>query len=644
MRDSCPDHELWIEESSQAGPVHRLARKPVRGMNRWGKPAPYLAVLFLLVIALPPLLAFSEDGQKTVTERDVAVPMRDGVVLRADIYRPANAGPFPALVYRTPYGKKPTAEWYDTHLAAVERGYAVVIQDVRGRYASEGEFYPYINEGRDGYDTIEWVAGQPWCTGEVGTYGLSYPGAVQWLAAVEGPPHLKAMVPAMTFSTPRRFFYFNGVFDLSWLPWIHNAIAPDTRLRKKLPGPKTRDEAATAWRRHGDRMRGFLPLLELPDLKDVAPYYYDWLRHPPTDAWWDWAELRDKYDRVGAAVLNLSGWYDEAYGPEGATTNFNGLVAVRAGESQPRTQLIMGPWIHGVDAVAQTRTGELDFGAEAAIDYNEVVLRWMDRHVRGIDNGVDDEGPVRLFVMGANRWRDESSWPPLSTTKTSLYLIGRQSADSAGVLRTTKPSGESASTSFVSNPSSPVADSYEVYGPHDYRDLAARSDLAVFETEPLTRDLEVTGAMTAEIYLSCDCRDLDLWVKVLDVAPDGAAYNLMSPGLDLLRASYRRPERGRQLLAPGEIYELRLPFLITSNLFRRGHRIRVQISGAFSPHLSRNLQTGELEITSARMRAAEITLHHDRSHPSRLVLPVIPSQENNPPERGSPIAGQRRIR
>jgi hypothetical protein len=289
--------------------------------------------------------------------------------------------------------------------------------------------------------------------------------------------------------------------------------------------------------------------------------------------------------------------------------------------------------------VSRTRTGELDFGVEAAIDYNEVVLRWMDRHIRGIENGVDKEGPVRLFVMGKNRWSNESSWPPVSARETSLFLDGREDGKPFGALRTTVAPDDSGSTGFVSDPSRPVADPYETFGPHDYRDLATRSDLAIFETEPLEQDLEVTGAMTAEIYLSCDCRDLDLWVKVLDVAPDGAAYNLMSPGLDVLRASYREPERGRQLLEAGEIYELRLPFLITSNVFRRGHRIRVQISGAFFPHFSRNLQTGKLESKSARTRAAVITIHHDRNHPSRLVLPVISSRERG---RDSPPAAEER--
>src|SRR5437660_2918401 len=222
---------------------------------------------------------------------------------------------------------------------AIQRGYAVVIQDVRGRYASGGEFRPYENEGRDGFDTIEWAAQQRWSSGDVGTFGLSYPGAVQWLAAVESPPHLKAMVPAMTFSTPRNFFYASGTWDMSWIEWIWDNIAPDVRGRKNLPGAKTAEEAIAAWKQAAPRMLNTLPLKQLEDLRGVAPYYYDWLSHPAEDPWWDWAELRNKYGHV-----------------------------------------------------------------------YEVVLRWMDRYLRGADNGIGKEKAVRYFVMGDNTWRDADAW------------------------------------------------------------------------------------------------------------------------------------------------------------------------------------------------------------------------------------------
>src|SRR5229473_59773 len=260
----------------------------------------FFAVLVALVSA-PIFYARNsprQSSKEAVHRTDVSVPMRDGVVLRTDILLPSAEGKFPALVYRTPYGKHFALKEYTTFAKAAARGYAVAVQDVRGRYASEGAFVPYQNEGRDGYDTIEWAAKLSWCDGNVGTFGLSYPGAVQWLAAVENPPHLKAMVPAMTFSTPQNFFYSGGLWDMSWIEWIWDNIAPDVRVKKNLPGPKTYEEAIASWRQTGSKMQQTLPLLDLAELKDVAPYYYDWLRHPPDDSWWGWCELRNKYRHV----------------------------------------------------------------------------------------------------------------------------------------------------------------------------------------------------------------------------------------------------------------------------------------------------------------------------------------------------------
>ena len=553
---------------------------------------------------------------------DVAVPMRDGVVLRADILLPSAAGKFPALVYRTPYGKHFALQEYKTFQKAVARGYAVIVQDVRGRYASDGEFVAYQNEGRDGYDTIEWVARQSWCDGSVGTFGLSYPGAVQWLAAVENPPHLKAMAPAMTFSTPRNFFYSGGVFDGSWLDWIWMSIAPDIRRRKTLAGPKTYKEAEETWAREHERLQSFLPLRDLPDLKDVAPFYYEWLAHPAADPWWDWAELRNKYDKVHAAVLNLSGWYDEAYGPDGATTNFNGLMKERQGSKDARTHTIIGPWTHG--GQEKTRAGEREFGPSAAIDYDELILRWMDRYVRGIENGVDREKPVRLFAMGKNAWRDEAAWPLAHATTRTYYLRSESDFARFARLNQAPPDRPGRYNELISDPAHPLTDPYTAYGAHDYRSLAGRKDVLVYDTDPLLADTEVTGPIRAEIYVSADAPDFDLWVRLFDVAPDGTAFNLMSPGLDVLRASYRNDKPQPEWLKPGEIYKLTLDRMLTSNVFRVGHQIRIQMSGAFFPHFSRNLQSGESEMTSSTMRPANVRIYHDPDHRSRIDLPVVP--------------------
>jgi len=586
----------------------------------------YRSTLFAGLLALVSAPIFSWPQAPSRTDKpehktDASIPMRDGIVLRADILLPSAEGKFPALIYRTPYGKHFALKEYKTFEKAVARGYAVIVQDVRGRYASDGEFVAYQNEGRDGFDTIEWAAKQPWCDGNVGTFGLSYPAAVQWLAAVENPPHLKAMVPAMTFSTPRNFFYSGGVFDGSWLEWIWMNIAPDLRRHKNLAGPRNNEEAADFWKREHQRMETFLPLRDLPDLKDVTPFYYDWLAHPAADPWWDWAELRSKYNRVHAAVLNLSGWYDEAYGPDGATTNFDGLLKDR-GERDPRTRTIIGPWTHGEQE--KTRAGEREFGPSAAIDYDELILRWMDRYVRDIQNGVDREKRVRIFVMGKNVWRDEDTWPLARTNMQTYYLRSESNTARFARLNQTPPDRPGRYNEFVSDPAHPLTDPYAAYGAHDYRAFAGRKDVLVYDTDPLLADTEVTGPIRAEIFISADVTDVDLWVRLLDVAPDGTAMNLMSPGLDVLRASYRNEKPQPELLKPGEIYRLNFDHLLTSNLFRAGHRIRIQISGAFFPHFSRNLQSGESEVTSSRMCPARIRIYHEPDHPSRIELPIIP--------------------
>ena len=333
-------------------------------------------------------------------DRDVDVPMRDGVVLRADIYRPSGDGKFPVLVFRTPYGKHDAARSDGIHEKAVARGYAVVMQDVRGRHASDGHFNPYRQEGADGYDTIEWAAGQAWSDGRVGTYGLSYPGAVQWLAALEAPPHLVAMAPAMTFSSPRRFFYMNGIFDRSWLPWIYENIAPDARRRLGLPED---GDAEAKWQAVAGDYQSWLPLRDLPWLRREAPYYFEWLSHPPEDAWWDWAELRGRYGQVTAAVLNFSGWYDDAYGVEGAATNFNGLQQARSGQGGARTQLVLGPWAHGVPFGDRWTHGRTGFRAERRLRLRRLGAR-LPRPLPARDcERLLAESPGPLFRHGRQR-------------------------------------------------------------------------------------------------------------------------------------------------------------------------------------------------------------------------------------------------
>lgn len=610
-----------------------IARPGGRKQFGAGSKARVSAGVALLLIAITAaclcLLGCGGTQQNTsfFIEKNVAVPMRDGVILRADVRRPKASGRYPVLIFRTPYDKNegdPDNE--RSFNDAVKRGYAMVIQDVRGRYASAGEFTAYQNEGKDGYDTIEWAARQSWSDGRVGTFGLSYPGAVQWLAAVENPPHLKAMVPAMCFSTiGPQFIYFGGVFEAAWASWSYVDMTPDTRVRKNLPGPKTIDEAKAEWKRLGgdDAIEGWLPSMDMPYLKDTEPYHYTWLEHSPYDPWWEWGNLRDKYPGVKAAVLNLSGWYDEPYGTEGAITNYLGLLDSRKGAGFPRTKLLVGPWIHGVDATQSTVSGKREFGASAKIDYDQVVLDWLDHYVRGINNGVSNWPPVKYYVMGDNSWKTASTWPPAGLQRQNVYL-GPGSSGARGSIAF-KPVVKDGSSSFVSDPANPVKDEFGTnFGAYDLRGLADRPDVLTFETAPFTNDKTVVGHVGADLYVTTDAPDFDLYLKLIDVAPDGTAYNLESAGHEVVRASYRDKTVERKLVQPGQVVKISYDNLLTGNTFKKGHRLRVYIMGSWFPVYSRNLQTGQLETTSSGMKKATINILYGPSHPSGLVLPLAP--------------------
>jgi putative CocE/NonD family hydrolase len=569
-------------------------------------------------LAAIPLAAFVALGaapgsaQSVRIERDSEARMRDGVVLRADVLRPARAGRFPALLVRTPYGKK--TEWGEDEFAmrAARAGYVVVVQDVRGRFRSEGVFDPYRQEGHDGYDTIAWVAGLPFCNGQVGLTGLSYPAAVQWLAAVEAPPQLKAMAPAMTFASGRRFCYFGGALDLSWLPWFYREIAPDVRRRLGLPGPKTADEADQAWEDNGEAWLRHLPLRTHPALAGVAPAFFEWLDHPDDGPFWDFLRIESRYDRVRVPVLSLSGWHDEGYGPGGAARNF-------AGTRRWGGRLVIGPWTHGTPTPRRTRAGQLDFGSAAGLDYEGLLLRFFDRWLKGIPNGLDREPPVRIFVMGDNAWRDEPSFPLARARPTAYHLRA------GGRLTGEAPTASEPPDAYAYDPRDPLVDPHGgTLGPFDQSPLAARPDVLVYRSEPLASDVEVTGPIEVELWVSSSARDTDFIVRLLDVHPDGRAYNLMSPTLEVLRARYRNGEDRPELLEPGRIVKLRLTNGITSNVFKAGHRIGIHVTSSLHPHLDRNPNTGGVIVAEEHLLRAEQLVHHDAEHPSRVVLPVIP--------------------
>jgi len=545
-------------------------------------------------------------------EQDVPAKMRDGVVLRADILRPDAPGRFPAIVYRTPYGK--TEAWRDSELLLklARAGYVVVVQDVRGRYRSEGVFDPYRQEGKDGYDTVEWAASLPYCDGNVGMAGLSYPGAAQWLAAAEAPPHLKAIVPAMCFSNGRQFFYFGGAFDLSWISWIHNSMLPDLRARLRKPGPQSEAEVDEDWKAGKEAWLRHLPLRELPIFKDLAPFYYEWLDHPDDGPYWDYANIEASYERILVPALNVSGWHDEGYGPIGAVRNFNGTRS-------KGSRLIIGPWTHGTPRVTKLTVGALDFGPNAGLDYAEEALRWFDRWLRGAPNGVDRDPPVWLFVMGANVWREEQEWP-LGRTRYTPFYLGR-----GGRLTDSLPQANEDPARYTYDPLDPVVDPQGgTLGPFDQSGLQSRTDVLAFSSEPLASDLEVTGRISVELWIASSAPDTDFFVRLLDVHPDGKAYNLMSPTLEVLRARYRENEREPKLLTPGKPERLVLRHMLTSNVFKAGHRIRVLVTSSFFPHFDRNLNTGQPIGVDAITQKADQTLFRDSQRPSRIVLPVIP--------------------
>jgi putative CocE/NonD family hydrolase len=546
--------------------------------------------------------------------------MRDGVVLRADAYRPEGTERVPAILVRTPYGKAGESDRAFVH-AANQRGYAVVVQDVRGRYDSDGDFDPYRQEGRDGHDTVEWLASQSWCNGRVAGSGLSYPGATQWLTAVEAPPHLTCIFPAMCFSSGRQFFYFGGAFDLSWLGWIATNIAPEARRRKKLPGARTAREARVEWREIEATALRHLPPYTLPHFQKVAPFYYEWLDHPEDGSFWDFADIETRHDRVQVPAMNFSGWHDEGYGPVGAIRNFVGMRRRGATALARDPRLVIGPWRHGEPTPASRRVGERDFGEGAGLDYTALVLDWCDLQVRGIDRGLARAPRGRVFVMGANRWREFNEWPIPGMVARTMHLR------SGGRLTWDAPLAAEPADRYRYDPNDPVVDPHfdKGLGPHDQREVGRRADVLTFTSDPLEEDVEVIGTIECHIWLASSAPDTDLFVRVLDVEPEGPAWNLMSPTLEVLRARYRLGEDEPRWLEPGVPTELRLRLAVTANRFLRGHRIRVQVTSSFFPHLDRNPNTARPVPAESRLVPALNAIYHDPQRPSRVVLPVMSS-------------------
>ena len=548
---------------------------------------------------------------------DVKVPMRDGVNLSADIYFPrGEQGPFPVILTRTPYDNM-TEESLEAGRFYPQHGYVLVAQDVRGRNDSDGDFYPYLNDFNDGHDTVEWIGAQPWCDGNVGMVGASYVGYVQWQAASMGSSYLKAIVPRVIGANMYETgWYQGGAFHLGTAAmW---AMRYDGRTRQDI------------FDYNWEQLFKKLPLAELDREagKDVH-FFRDWIAHPDYDDYWRAQSIEERYPNIKVPVLQIGGWYDVLV--RGTFHHFTEMREHGGSELARQNQrAVVGPWIHS--ACSTTFAGELDFGAISMLDLQEVELRWFDHWLKGKDNGAERDAPLRLFVMGSNEWRDENEWPLARTQFTPYYFHsggGANSLEGDGSLSTIPPVDEPPD-GFVYNPAFPVPTrggntccnpELVPWGVYDQRPIEYRNDVLVYTSEPLEEDLEVTGPISVKLYASTDGRDTDFTAKLVDVHPDGYAVNLCD---NIMRARYHESREYQTLLEPGRVYEFTIDLWMTSNVFLKGHRIRVDVTSSNFPRFDRNPNTGNTFGQDTELRTAHQTIVHDEAHPSHILLPVIP--------------------
>ncbi len=565
-----------------------------------------LAVMLLICVES----ALAEEAYDVTIDFDARVKMHDGVELSADVYRPDAEGRFPVLLSRTPYNKNGSRA-LEFGIYFAEHGYVYIEMDVRGRGDSDGEFVPYRKDGLDGYDAIEWCAQQPWSTGKVGTIGGSYLARIQWLTAVLQPPHLTAMVSMVTPSDP--FVEWpTGLplpMDISWHHFcggriVQNLKAVDwSKIHEHLP-IYTMDEAAGR-----------------PNL-----YWREMVEHSKLDEFWEPIRYQDKFDQVLVPVFHVSGWYDDEL--IGTPINYIGMTTKGKTEEIRRSQkMLIGPWPHGL-LRATRKLGDLDFGEGSVLDLKAIFLRWFDHWLKGIDNGIMKEPPVRIFVMGENRWTDENEWPIARTKWTNFYFHGDGRANSLygdGGL-SPKEAGKESPDSYSYDPEHPVPfitdpEFAQIGGPDDYRPVERRDDVLVYTSEPMKKDTTVCGYICIELFASSSATDTDFMGKLLDVWPNGYAQRLAD---GMVRARFREGMEKPSLIKPGEIYMYSIDLWDTCQTFKKGHRIRVEISSSAFPKYDRNPNTGDQLGMSDRMKIAEQKIYHDSDHPSHIILPIVP--------------------
>ena len=578
-------------------------------------------------------------GPCTVTKQtDVPARMRDGTVLRADVYRPKGSDPVPVILMRTQYGKDgaqvqparyQTPDWFASHC------YLVVVQDVRGQGNSGGTFSEFTHDGDDGYDSVEWAATLPGSDGKVGMYGSSYVGATQWLAATSAPPHLVTIVPANTASDYYDgWMYEGGEFRLAFvLPWAIGLAASAATNRGDdtvAAALKSAGEDPTRWL--ASRPYQSLPVLQ-PGNSAVAPWYFDWVTHSSRDAFWRKWSIRDRYPSVRVPVLDVEGWYDAFLA--GGIENFTGMTAAAGTpEARANQRLIIGPWDHLAWGRPDSQPAPLlkDIGAVGDSPINGLMLAWYDHFLKGVDNGVSGTPRVDYFLMGANTWHSATSWPLPNTRWTHFYLSGDGRMESrTGSLTTSPPPAGQPPDRYVYDPTDPAPSlgghsccgaRSGPQGPYDQLPVEQRSDVLVYSSDPLPADTEVTGPTTVDLWAASSAVDTDFTAKLEVVKPDGEVINLNN---GILRTAFRDSLSEPRPAFPNQPYEYHLAIWPTSFLFRAGDRVRLEISSSDFPQFAPNPNTGEPFGHSATTQIATQTILHDAAHPSAVVLPVIPA-------------------
>jgi len=556
----------------------------------------------------------------------VPIRMRDGVTLYADVYRPVGEGRHPVLVSRTPYSTERFPTAYDAAVYFAQRGYAYVFQDIRGRHESEGRWEPFFDDEKDGYDTVEWAARQPWSNGKVAMQGGSYLGQNQWRAAQAAPPSLVTIFPMVSStSLYHDWITLNGgwrlSFNFGWGP-----VRQESRIMQN-PGPHTVPGVRAI---HYDEVQWHLPLNAMQQrVGRNARFYDDWLAHPDYDAYWKPLNAEEVFDRIAIPVHTFGGWFDIF--SQGTLRGYVGMSRKGATEQARRlSNIVIGPWGHG----PSQKFGALDFGPDANVDALALQLRWYDYWLEGIDAGFSGEPPVKLFVMGRNEWVYEREYPLARTQYRPFYLASGGHANGSrgdGRLTWEKPTGPATPDRFRYDPDDPVPSvggnnccgTPTPAGPMDQRPIESRRDILLYTSDVLPDEVEATGPVKVVLYASSDAVDTDFVAKLVDVYPDGSSYN-MAEGI--LRARYRDSLTRPSPLTPGQVYRMEIDLVGTSVAFRKGHRIRVHLTSSHFPQFDRHPNTGAAFGTGDTVRVAQQTVYHDAERASHILLPVIPGR------------------